>query len=108
MMLRGDCYAIRAPRGALGHEQAGARPGVVIQADAFDFLSTVLIAPTSTRVRAASFRPVIEIDGVRTAVLVEQAHAATAHRLGERLGRLTGEELAAVDAALRDVLDLFD
>ena len=31
--VRGEVYALRAPRGARGHEQAGARFAVVVQSD---------------------------------------------------------------------------
>jgi hypothetical protein len=36
---------------------------VVLQADELLSLSTVIIAPISTRAHAASFRPEVEIDG---------------------------------------------
>ena len=39
------------PRGTRGHEQRGARYAVIVQADEFLDLSTVLIAPTSTSAR---------------------------------------------------------
>ena len=52
-----------------GHEQQGVRYGVIVQTDALMVLSTVLVAPTSTSSRAASFRPEI-IAPVTTAVRV--------------------------------------
>jgi len=78
----------------------------VVQADELLGLSTVLVAPTSTRARAATFRPSIEIDGSETRVLVEQTAAVDPERLGESAGRLAVEELLAVDEALRLVLAL--
>ena len=68
-MRRGDVFRLRLGR-RQGHEQSGARYGVIVQSDALMRLSTVLIAPTSTAARAASFRPEIEIDGNVTRVLV--------------------------------------
>jgi mRNA interferase MazF len=65
-----------------------------------------LVAPTSTSARAASFRPEVEIAGQITRVLAEQTAAVAPHRLGERCGELTFDELRRVDAALRLVLDL--
>jgi hypothetical protein len=35
-------------------------------------LATTMVSPTSTRARAATFRPLIEIDAAATRVLVEQ------------------------------------
>jgi len=49
----------------------------------------------------------VEIDGVRTRVLVEQVTAVDPEvRLGERVGRLAPHEMADVDAALAVVLGL--
>lgn len=103
--VRGDVHRLRAPRGARGHEQSGQRYAVVVQSDALP-LSTLLVAPTSTAARAATFRPAIEVDGRATRVLAEQAAAVDPSRLGERVGHLTFDELRRVDAALRLVLSL--
>ncbi len=104
-MLRGDVYRFRLPRG-VGHEQHGDRYGVVVQADEFLPRSVVLVAPTSTSARAASFRPEAEIAGETTRVLVEQLGAVDARRLGELAGHLTHEEMWGVDEALLAVLGL--
>lgn len=104
-MLQGDVYRFKLPKG-VGHEQHGDRFGVVVQADAFVPRSTVIVAPTSTNARAASFRPEIDLDGTPTRVLVEQVGAVDASRLGELAGHLSPEELWGVDDALATVLDL--
>jgi len=104
--VRGDIYRLRAPKDARGHEQHGHRYAVVLQPDYLP-LSTWLVAPTSTGRRSASFRPEIEIDGQPTRILVEQTGAIDPEtRLGDFAGRLTGDEMRAVDAALMDVLGL--
>lgn len=105
-MQRGEVFRLRAPRGARGHEQAGQRYGVVVQADDLLGLSTVVMAPTSTRVLPASFRPEIVIRGERTRVLVEQLGAVDPSRLGESFGLLKFGELRDVDRALAVVLGL--
>jgi len=102
---RGDIYALRLPKG-VGHEQSGRRFGVVVQSDAFLPRSVVLVAPTSTSARAASFRPEIDINGRATRVLVEQVGAVDIQRLGDLAGHLTPEEQWGVDAALLTVLGL--
>ena len=89
-----------------GHEQSGVRYGVIVQSDALMRLSTVLIAPTSTAARDASFRPEIEINESTTRVLVEQTGAVDVSRLGDHHGHLTVEEQWGVDLALETVLDL--
>lgn len=63
--------------------------GVVVQADPFLPRSVVLVAPTSTRAKPASFRPEVEVDGAMTRVLVEHTGTVDVNRLGHLIGRLT-------------------
>ena len=70
-------------------------------------LSTVIVAPTSTRAAPAVFRPDIEMDGTTTTVLVDQLAAVDgALRLGDMVGRLSAQEMAEVDLAVRLLLEL--
>lgn len=103
--MRGEVFRLHAPRGSRGHEQSGTRYAVVIQSDGLP-LSTLLVAPTSTAARVATFRPEVEIAGRVTRVLAEQAAAVDPSRLGENVGRLAFDEMRRVDAALRIVIDL--
>lgn len=105
-MVRGEVFQLPAPRGARGHEQRGGRYAVVVQADEFLDLSTVLVSPTSASARAASFRPEIALDGHQTRVLVEQTTVVDPERLGRSAGRLEARELRAVDEALLLVFGL--
>ncbi len=104
-MQRGDVYRFKVPKG-LGHEQQGERYGVVVQADELLPRSVVLVAPTSRSARPASIRPVVDIAGDTSRVLVEQLGAVDMQRLGRRIGRLSAEELWAVDDAIVAVLGL--
>ncbi len=104
-MQRGEVYRFKVPKG-IGHEQRGERFGVVVQADAMLPRSVILVSPTSTSARAASFRPEVSIAGTSTRVLVEQLGAVDAQRLGRRVGLLTADEMWAVDEALITVLGL--
>ena len=88
------------------HEQRGARYAVVVQADEFLDLSTVLVSPTSTSARAASFRPPIVLEGQTTRVLVEQTTVVDPQRLGDAAGRLDIDELRSIDEALLLVFGL--
>lgn len=105
-MVRGEVFRLRPPRGARGHEQRGGRYAVVVQADEFLDLSTVLVSPTSTSARAASFRPEITVEGTETRVLVEQTVVVDPQRLGRSAGRLEAREQRAVDEALMLVFGL--
>lgn len=104
-MTRGEIYRIRLSA-AHGHEQAGARYGVIVQADELLGLSTAIVAPTSRSAAPATFRPEIEMDDGSTRVLVEQLRAVDIGRLGEFAGRLTTDEQQAVDEALAMILNL--
>ena len=103
--MRGDVFALKAPRDAVGREQQFGRYAVVVQSDDLP-LSTWLVAPTSTSARPATFRPEVEVNGKATRVLAEQTAAVDPERLGTQVGRLSLSELQQVDAALRLVLSL--
>lgn len=105
-MVRGELFRLPSPRGARGREQRGARYAVIVQADEFLDLSTVLVSPTSASARPATFRPTINLDGDETRVLVEQTTVVDPVRLGRSAGRLDSDELRAVDEALALVLGL--
>jgi mRNA interferase MazF len=103
--VRGDVHELKSSRDAKGHEQRGNRFAVVVQSDLLP-LSTLLVAPTSTSARPTSFRPEVEINGKTTYVLAEQTVAVQPERLGRIVAHLSHDEITAVNAALRTVLDL--
>ncbi|MFZ1490000.1 MAG: type II toxin-antitoxin system PemK/MazF family toxin [Ilumatobacteraceae bacterium] len=103
--VRGDIHRLRAPRGARKSEQRGSRYAVIVQSDDL-MLSTVLVAPTSRSAPPRIFRPTITVNDEQTQVLIEQTSAVAPERLGEFVGRLTYEELVALDDGLRLVLEL--
>ncbi len=103
--VRGDVYRIKAPRNVQGHEQ-GPRYAVVVQASAYEHLSTWIVAPTTTKSFDSLIHPTIELLGQEVRVLVEQATAIDPQRLGDFAGRLSTGELMKVNEALRAVLDL--
>lgn len=104
--MRGDVYRLRDDRGGQSHEQRGARYAVVLQSDAL-LTTTLLAAPTSRSARAASYRPEITVNGTPSRLLVEQLQAVDPEkRFGQHVGRLSAEERARVDDALRLVTGL--
>ena len=70
-MRKGDIHRFRVPK-ALGHEQAGPRFEVIVQANELLPRSVVLVAPTSLSARAAPFRSEVKVANAATKVLVEQ------------------------------------
>jgi mRNA interferase MazF len=103
--VRGDIHRLRAPRGTRGSEQQGSRYAVIVQSDDL-MLSTVLVAPTSRSAPSRIFRPTIMIRDEQTQVLIEQTSAVAPERLGEFVGRVTYDELKALNDGLRLVLEL--
>lgn len=78
---------------------------VILQSD--DLIqSTVPVASTSTSSAPQIFRPTITVADEATQVLVEQTAAVAPERLGDFVGQLSLDELAAVDQALRLALEL--
>ena len=77
-----------------------------MQTDELPALSTVLVSPTSASAPARSFRPVVDLDGSPTRVLVEQTTAMNPDRLGRSVGRLSAGELQDLDIALALVFGL--
>ena len=69
--MRGDVYRLKRPRSAQGHEQQGERYAVVVQANAYEHLSTWLVAPTTTKSFGSMIHPTIELFGQDVRVLVE-------------------------------------
>jgi mRNA interferase MazF len=104
-VTRGDICRVRLPPGR-GHEQRGPRYAVILQAEEFLWLSTAIVAPTSRRAAAATFRPEVEIAGETTRIMVEQLRAVDLQRLDAPSGRLAPDEQRAVDDALELVLGL--
>jgi mRNA interferase MazF len=77
-----------------------------VQAAEFGGLSTVIVAPTSRNAAPATFRPLIDIDGAKNRVMVEQLRAVDLQRLERHAGRLSPDEQSSVDDALEMVLGL--
>ncbi|MCC7076452.1 MAG: type II toxin-antitoxin system PemK/MazF family toxin [Acidimicrobiia bacterium] len=103
--MRGEIYRLRPPR-ASGHEQQGPRYGVIVQASPLLQASTVIVAPTSRNAPPASWRPVIDLSGTETRVLVDKLAAVDVGHLGALAGYLSHDETEEIDTALRAVLAL--
>jgi len=77
-----------------------------MQSDDLWLLNTVVVVPTSTSARGATFRPEVVVAGQRTRVLCEQIRTVDAQRLGGMVGILSAAELISVEDALQIVLEL--
>ena len=104
-LRRGDVVSARLSKGR-GHEQAGARPVIVLQTDAMANWSTVVVAPLSSSAQRADFRPPITVKGRATRVMIDQLRTLDVTRLGKRIGTVDASELLDIEVALKRVLGL--
>jgi len=96
---------------ARGFEQAGFRPGLVIQNDdGNQFASTTIVAAMTRQHRDYPVRVRVgaKESGLREAssVMLDQLRTVSQDRLGRRVGRLTPNAMVDVDDALRVSLGL--
>lgn len=103
--MRGEVYRLKPRPGAQGHEQTGSRYGVVVQSDSLR-LSTWLMAPTSTKARATSYRPVLQLLNTATVVMVDQISSVDPSGFAEPVAHLSYREMREIDEALRLALGL--
>lgn len=104
-LTRGSVIRVRLGRTA-GREQSGRRCAVIVQSDELWLLNTVVVVPTSTSARAATFRPEIQIAGEPTRALCEQIRTVDAQRIGDLVGMVSPDELSSIEDALELVLEL--
>jgi mRNA interferase MazF len=109
----GDIYTVEIPVSD-GHEQAGTRPAIVVQAPQFENqLPTVLIVPLTSQSAAQSFpgtflvQPDSENGLTRTSVvLVFQLRAIDKRRVRHKIGRLSTSYLAQLRQQVQILLQL--
>jgi mRNA interferase MazF len=106
LLQRGEILRLRGPKRSSGREQDGLRYCVVVQAGPLLGLSTVIVAPTSTRAQPASFRPEIRVGDRWTRVMTDHLRAVDPGRLGESEGLVTHADMNEIDRALLTALGL--
>jgi len=92
-----------------GHEQAGARPVLVLSHDVFNERSgTVIAVALTSQEPRAGFPLTVELTSPklpkRSWVKTGQIRTLSTERIGRRLGRVSEEELAAVLEGLSEVI----
>lgn len=90
-LRRGDIYRITLSD-TRGHETSGPHYAVIVQADLYNVLNTVLIVPLSSSIkRPAPFHVRLSVLGKRTYALVEQLRAVGVNRrLKDYVGSIAG------------------
>lgn len=115
-MKRGDVVRAELPRpaGAVGREQFGTRPAIVLQdKQASANLATVVVVPLTGNASAARFPGsfVISPDArngldVPSVVLTHQIRAIDKKRLQNVIGRISANDLANLENEVRKLLRL--
>ena len=107
-ILRGDVlWADLNP--AIGHEQAGLRPVVIISHDVFNERSgTVIAMSVTSQAPRAGFPLTLELTSVKLPkqswAKISQVRTLSVQRLGRRMGRVSPEELAQLVDGLNQIV----
>lgn len=114
-MKRGDVvYVNLPPPGGRGHEQAGRQPAIVVQPDTTSVATgTVMIVPTTSRLKATSFPHTIKVspssvNGLtqESLLLVFQLRAIDRRRIQGVIGQLEDHYLTQIKSEMRKMLAL--
>ena len=106
-MRRGDLVTI-----AVSGEYGKPRPALIVQADAFDLHPSVTLVPLTSELHDAPLFRVTVQPGKNTGlrkisqVMVDKTTTVPRAKVGQRIGRVDGVTLRAVDQAMRGFLDL--
>ncbi len=113
--VRGEVYLCRFDP-ARGSEQAGTRPAVIVERTAFSSVAAkrhVLVAAITSNPKCERLPFCVRLEagkknGLKTTSYLNASHihAFSKDRLLKKTGRLTSEEIAEMDRALREMFDL--
>ncbi|MDD2599237.1 MAG: type II toxin-antitoxin system PemK/MazF family toxin [Kiritimatiellae bacterium] len=107
-ILRGDIFwADLNP--VIGHEQAGFRPVLILSQDVFNERSgTVIAAALTSQSQKAGFPLTLELESAnlqkKSWVKISQIRTLSVKRIGEKMGRVSPEELNAVIEGLNEII----
>jgi mRNA interferase MazF len=92
-----------------GREQAGQRPVLILSHDVFNERSgTVIAVALTSQPQRAGFPLTLVLDTAglprRSWVKISQIHTLAVERIGERLTRITPEDLARVIEGLNEII----
>lgn len=102
-MIRGEIWLVHLDP-TVGSAIRKARPCVVISpAEMHDYLRTVIVAPMTTKSRAAPFRVPVTHGGQRGLILLDQVRVVDQGRLAKKLGVLSPKTLSSTLRTLQEV-----
>ena len=106
-LKRGDLVTI-----AVSGDYGKPRPALVLQADAFDDLASVTVAPLTSEIYEAPLLRVTIQAGKETGlhrasqVMVDKITTVPRSKVGQRIGSVDAGTLRAINQAIRGFLDL--
>ena len=107
-ILRGDViWADLNP--SIGHEQSGRRPVLILSSDVFnDRSGTVIAVAITSQEPRAGFPLTLSLENKelpkRSWVKINQIRTLSVQRMGERITRISPENLARVVAGLNEII----
>jgi mRNA interferase MazF len=95
IVSRGEIWLINLDP-TIGSEIKKTRPCIVVSPQELnDYLRTVIVAPMTTKAKAASFRVPITHDGKKGLILLDQIRSIDKLRLVKKIGKSNPKTLAA-------------
>jgi mRNA interferase MazF len=102
-VTRGEIWLVNLDP-TIGSEIRKTRPCVVVSpAEMHDHLRTVIVAPMTTKNRAAPFRIGVTHGGKKGLILLDQMRAVDKARLTKRLGAVSAKTLSSTLSTLQEV-----
>ena len=103
MVSRGDIWLVSLDPTA-GSEIKKSRPCVVVSPpEMHDYLRTVIVAPMTTKSRAAPFRVPLSHGGKKGLILLDQIRAVDKVRLAKKMGSVSAKTLSLTLDTLQEV-----
>ena len=103
MVARGEIWLVNLDP-TIGSEIRKSRPCVVVSPpEMHDHLRTVIVAPMTTKSRAAPFRITVSHAGKKGLILLDQVRAVDKVRLAKKLGAISAKTLTATLDTLQEV-----
>jgi mRNA interferase MazF len=102
VVARGEIWLVNLDP-TIGSEIRKSRPCVVVSPpEMHDHLRTVIVAPMTTKSRAAPFRIAVSHAGKKGLILLDQVRAVDKIRLAKKLGAVSAKTLTAVLNTLQE------
>jgi mRNA interferase MazF len=102
-VIRGEIWLVNLDP-TVGSEIRKTRPCVVVSpAEMHDYLSTVIVAPMTTKSHSAPFRISITHGGKKGLILLDQMRAVDKARLAKKVGAVSAKTLTTTLSTLQEV-----